>query len=101
MADDRDSQAQAAADAATEDSIKVVCRFRPLNDTEEQRTLETMWKFGWGLVLSWVSFACVRGSGGIVNDFLSWGVWASISKISFMTYLFHMSLNWWISRDIL
>ena len=73
----------------------------PLNDTEEQRTLETMWKFGWGLVLSWVTFACVRGYGGIVNDFLSWGVWASISKISFMTYLFHMSLNWWISRDIL
>ena len=54
----------------------------------------------WGVCLAWVTFACVKGYGGPVNDFLSWGVWASISKISFMTYLFHMSLNWWI-RDIL
>ena len=30
---------------------------------------------------------------GLINDFLSWGVWASIAKISFMTYLFHMSPN--------
>ena len=30
---------------------------------------------------------------GLINDFLSWGVWASIAKISFMTYLFHMGPN--------
>ena len=45
MADDRDSQAQAAADAATEDSIKVVCRFRPLNDTEEKTGSKFIIKF--------------------------------------------------------
>ena len=52
-------------------------------------------KASWGLCLSWVVFACVKGYGGPVNDFLSWGLWAPISKISFMTYLFHMSFNWY------
>ena len=66
----------------------------PLNDKEEKRTYESLFKFSWGLVLSWVTFACVRGYGGLINEFLSWGLWAAISKISFMTYLFHMSLNW-------
>ena len=33
-------------------------------------------------------------AGSPVNDFLSWGLlWSPISKISFMTYLFHMSPN--------
>ena len=68
----------------------------PHKDVEDKRALETLWKFSWGLVLSWVTFACVRGHGGLVNDFLSWGPWASIAKISFMTYLFHMSLNWYV-----
>ena len=39
-------------------------------------------------------FACVKGYGGPINDLLSWGLWAPISKISFMTYLFHISPNW-------
>ena len=52
-------------------------------------------KLGWGICLSWVTFACVKGFGGLVNDFLSWGFWIPISKISFMTYLFHMSMNWY------
>ena len=45
--------------------------------------------------LMWVTFSCSRGCGGIVNDFLSRGFWQPISKVSFMTYLFHMSLNWY------
>ena len=64
--------------------------------TEEQyHDYLTMKKWSWGLCLAWVVFACVKGYGGPVNDFLSWGLWASISKISFMTYLFHMSWNWY------
>ena len=51
-------------------------------------------KSAWGLCLLWVTFACCRGYGGVVNDFLSWQFWLPISKLSFMTYLFHMSLNW-------
>ena len=52
-------------------------------------------KVAWSTALSWVTFACSRGYGGIVNDFLSWGFWLPISKISFMTYLLHMSANWY------
>ena len=52
-------------------------------------------KLTWGLCLSWVVFACVKGHGGPINDFLSWGFWSPISKVSFMTYLFHMSFNWY------
>ena len=47
----------------------------------------------WGICLSWIVFACVKGYGGPINDLLSWGLWAPISKISFMTYLFHISPN--------
>ena len=54
-----------------------------------------LFKVGWSIVLSWVTFACCKGHGGIVNDFLSWSFWLPISKISFMTYLFHMSINWY------
>ena len=35
----------------------------------------------------------MKGHGGPVNDFLSWGLWLPVAKISFMTYLFHMQPN--------
>ena len=71
--------------------------YGPYNITThyEMQAYEAMMKSCWGLCLAWVVFACVKGYGGIVNDFLSWGLWAFISKISFMTYLFHMSWNWY------
>jgi len=49
----------------------------------------------WGVCLSWVTISCIKGYGGPVNDFLSWGLWQPISKISFMTYFFHMSSNFY------
>ena len=61
---------------------------------EYNYTYNITFKVGWSLVLGWVTFACTKGHGGIVNDFLSWGFWLPISKISFMTYLFHMSWNY-------
>ena len=64
-------------------------------DLVEGRSFYAFRKAGWGLCLMWVTFSCCRGYGGIVNDFLSWGFWQTISKVSFMTYLFHMSLNWY------
>ena len=64
-------------------------------DRVEARSYYAARKAGWGLCLAWVTFACCRGYGGVVNDFLSWNFWLPISKISFMTYLFHMSLNWY------
>ena len=42
MADEK--EAQAAADSK-EDSIKVICRFRPLNDTEEKTGSKFIIKF--------------------------------------------------------
>ena len=71
--------------------------YGPYNITTgtEYKAYQLMMKSCWGLCLAWVVFACVKGYGGPVNDFLSWGLWASISKISFMTYLFHMSWNWY------
>merc|ERR1719340_566767 len=44
MGDDKDNQAAADA-AASEDSIKVICRFRPLNDTEEKTGSKFIIKF--------------------------------------------------------
>ena len=71
--------------------------YGPYNITSglEHDAYEAMMKTSWGLCLAWVVIACVKGYGGPVNDFLSWGLWASVSKISFMTYLFHMSWNWY------
>ena len=55
----------------------------------------TWYRLTWGLCLSWLTFACVKGHGGPVNSFLSWGLWAPVSRVSFMTYLFHISLSWY------
>ena len=66
-----------------------------IETVNEYRAYLTFHKFCWGLVLSWVTFACIKGYGGVVNDLLSWGLWIPISKISFMTYLFHMSFNFY------
>jgi len=61
----------------------------------EYRAYITTRKAVWGFCLSWVTISCIKGYGGPVNDFLSWGVWQPISKISFMTYFFHMSSNYY------
>ena len=46
MSEEKDnSQAQAGAEPSKEDSIKVICRFRPLNDTEEKTGSKIIIKF--------------------------------------------------------
>ena len=42
MTDEKEAQ---AADNSSEDSIKVICRFRPLNDTEEKTGSKFIIKF--------------------------------------------------------
>ena len=69
--------------------------YLPSYDHREAKLYYAARKAGWGLCLLWVTFACCRGYGGIINHFLSWQFWLPISKVSFMTYLFHMSLNWY------
>ena len=65
-----------------------------LVDKAEWRSYYAFRKAAWGFCLMWVTFSCCRGYGGVINHFLSWSFWLPISKISFMTYLFHMSINW-------
>ena len=64
-----------------------------LDDISSGKPISMFWlacsHMMWGLCLSWLIFACCRGLGGIVNDFLTWPGWTPISKISFMTYLVH------------
>ncbi len=46
MSEEKDnSQGQAGAEPSKEDSIKVICRFRPLNDTEEKTGSKIIIKF--------------------------------------------------------
>ena len=69
--------------------------YLPSYDHREAKLYYAARKAGWGLCLLWVTFACCRGYGGIVNHFLSWQLWLPISKVSFMTYLFHMAFNFY------
>jgi len=72
--------------------------YAPYNDFDSWLEYRAYWatkKLVWGICLSWVTISCIKGYGGPVNEFLSWGVWQPISKISFMTYFFHMSSNFY------
>ena len=68
-------------------------------DFQFSNTYNILHKVAWSSVLTWVTFSCSRGFGGLVNHLLSWGFWLPISKISFMTYMLHMSLNWYFFLD--
>ena len=47
-------------------------------------------KLAWGFALGWVTFACVKGHGGIVNSFLSWGMFAPLARMTYLVYLMHI-----------
>ena len=69
--------------------------YLPSYDWREAKLYYAARKAAWGFCLLWVTFACCRGYGGLVNHFLSWSFWLPISKVSFMTYLFHMAFNFY------
>lgn len=52
----------------------------------------TFQRMVWALALSWVIFSCVKGYGGPVNEFLSWSVFAPLSRLTYCSYLFHISI---------
>ena len=60
--------------------------------TYEAGFYEGLTRLAWSVALGWVVVACAKGRGGIVNKFLSWGVFQPIAKISYMTYLTHLSV---------
>ena len=43
--------------------------------------------FSTGIAL--MIYACHNGFGGIIDKFLSWSFWVPLSRLTFMTYLFH------------
>lgn len=58
----------------------------------EGASYESFSKIGWGVMMSWVVFACYHGYGGVVNSFLSNPLWQPFARISFAMYLSHMTI---------
>lgn len=50
-------------------------------------------RLAWSLVVSWVIYACINGyEGGIINGFLSWSLFAPLSRLTYTIYLIHMHI---------
>ena len=52
----------------------------------------TFQRIAWNCSVAWVIFSCVKGYGGIVNDFLSWSFFAPLARLTFCAYLIHINL---------
>ena len=52
----------------------------------------TFQRIAWNCSVAWVIFSCVKGYGGIVNDFLSWTAFAPLAKLTFCAYLIHLQV---------
>lgn len=50
-------------------------------------------RVAWGLVVSWVIFACIKGYGGLVNSFLSWSVFMPLGRLCYCVYLVSLHLQ--------
>ena len=46
----------------------------------------------WALFLSWLTFACATGRGGLITRFLSWNGFVPLSRLSFGVYLVHLPM---------
>jgi len=49
-------------------------------------------RLSWSMAVGWVIFACVNGYGGPVDGFLSWKVFTSLSRFSYVVYLIHQNI---------
>jgi hypothetical protein len=61
----------------------------------------TFQRISWSLALAWVIFSCSKGYGGLVNEFLSWGVFAPLSRLTFTTYLIHFNVMFMFGASVL
>ena len=52
----------------------------------------TFQRIAWNGAVAWVIFSCVKGYGGIVNEFLSWSAFAPLSRLTFCAYLIHIPI---------
>jgi len=44
-------------------------------------------RFGWGIIISWIVFACSKGYGGFINLILSWKLFVPLGRLTTATYL--------------
>jgi len=58
-------------------------------------------RLAWAGSLSWVIFSCVKGYGGLVNEFLSWSAFAPLSRLTFCTYLIHIEIEGMFAFSVL
>merc|ERR1712200_112158 len=52
-------------------------------------------KLAWSFAMCWVIFACLKGMGGVINSFLSWGLWSPLAKLSYCIYLVQYTVIYW------
>ncbi|KAL5284195.1 hypothetical protein ACFFRR_006458 [Megaselia abdita] len=64
--------------------------YKMATSTFSAAAYESFGKIGWGLMMSWVVFACYHGYGGVVNSFLANPLWQPLARISFTMFLVHM-----------
>ncbi|CAL8129603.1 unnamed protein product [Orchesella dallaii] len=50
-------------------------------------------RVGWGVSISWVIFACMKGYGGLINSFLSWSVFMPLGRLCYCVYLVSLHLQ--------
>ena len=57
-------------------------------------------RYAWGVVISWIIFACVNGNAGAVNKFLSWKVFMPLGRLTFCMYIssYHLQISYHMSQ---
>lgn len=50
-------------------------------------------RLAWGVSVGWVIFACVKGYGWLVNDFLSWKVFMPLGRLCYCAFLVSLHLQ--------
>jgi len=52
----------------------------------------SFFRIPWSIALSYVIFSCIKGYGGVVDKFLSWGAFTVLSRLTYFTYLIHLDI---------
>lgn len=53
---------------------------------------ETIGRIIWSIGVCYIIFACIHGSGGPINTFLSLPIWQPFAKLSYSFYLIHWTI---------
>ncbi|GLV35419.1 uncharacterized protein CBL_01431 [Carabus blaptoides fortunei] len=54
-----------------------------------------VWVFG----LAWLVYACAHGYAGPINSFLSWSVFQSLGRLSYIMYVIHVSQQFLVTAE--